>query len=86
MLKQQRLAQHFLSCVCTDTVFYNSEYGRGTISTTLSLLCMLHIQCSTIVSMDVALLVQHLLPSVGTDTVFYNSEYGHGTISTTLAP
>ena len=42
------------------------------------------IQCSTIVSMDVALLVQHFLSCVGMDTVFYNSEYGRGTISTTL--
>ena len=44
------------------------------------------IQCSTIVSMDMALLVQHFLPCVCTDTVFYNSEYGRGTISTTLSP
>ena len=33
------LVQHFLPCVGMDTVFYNSEYGRGTISTTLSPLC-----------------------------------------------
>ena len=44
------------------------------------------IQCSTIVSMDVALLVQHFHPCVGTDTVFYNSEYGRGTISTYFLP